>query len=162
MLTTSVNNSWTEKSWCAIVPHLVSPSSFVSPRVRWATGSSYCSPCRRSYESSEDPHGARNSIDRREEHAGERLVSHLRARWLAGRSFQGAKYGPEFLCDPRWWGDRPGTGGAGGSGRCRSDRGDEPDLTQAGGSVSQPGNRDGPSVSDNRGTELLCQSRRIV
>src|SRR5258708_10548114 len=113
MLSTSVNNSCTEKSWCAIVPHLVSPSSFVSPRVRWATGSSYCSPCRRSYESSEDPHGARNSIDRREEHAGERLVSHLRARWLAGRSCQGAKYGPEFLCEPRWGGAMTVPRGAG-------------------------------------------------
>src|SRR5260370_34972942 len=106
MLTTSVNNSWTEKSWCAIVPHLVSPSSFVSPRVRWATGSSYCSPCWRSYESSEDPHGARNSIDRREEHAGERLVSHLRARWLAASALSGGKIGTAFPLYPMRMGDR--------------------------------------------------------
>src|SRR5258706_7622212 len=116
MLTTSVNNSWPETSWCGIVPHSVSPSLSVSPRARCATGSSYCSLCRRLYESGKDAHGARDGLDSREEHAGGRLVPRLRAGWLACRSLQGAKYVPEFLCDPRWRGDRPGTGGAGGSG----------------------------------------------
>src|SRR5260221_3075867 len=116
MLTISVNSSWPEKCWSAIVPHLVSHSLFAWPRVLGATGSSYCSPCRRSYESSEDPHGARDGLDSREEHAGDGLVSYLRAGWLAGRSVQGTEYGPEFICDSKWRRRMPATGGARGRG----------------------------------------------
>src|SRR5436305_2759761 len=123
MHTTSVNNSWTEKSWCAIVPHSVSPSSFALPHALQATGSSYCPYCRRLYESGEDTHGTGDGLNSGEEHVGDRLVPHLRARRLAGRSIQGAEYGPEFVCDPGWRRDRPGTGGTGGSGRCRTHRG---------------------------------------
>src|SRR5258708_184476 len=162
MLTTSVNNSWTEKFWCAIVPHLVSPSSFVSLRARWATGSSYYSLCRRLDESGKDTHGAGDGLDSREEHAGDRLVPHLRARRLAGRSLQGAEYGPEFVCDPGWRRDRPGTGGTGGSGRCRTHRGDEPDLAQAGRRSSQSGDRSGPSTGCNGGAQLLSPSLQLV
>src|SRR5260370_41892491 len=101
MLTTSVNNSWTEKFWCAIVPHLVSPSSFVSLRARWATGSSYYSLCRRLDESGKDTHGAGDGLDSREEHAGDRLVPHLPARRLAGRGLQGAGKPPPIVRAPR-------------------------------------------------------------
>src|SRR5258708_30913369 len=139
MLTTSVNSSWPEKCWSAIVPHLVSHSLFAWPRVLGATGSSYCSLCRRSYELSENSHGARDGLDSREKHAGDRLVPRLRAGWLACRSVQGAEYGPEFLCDPSWWGDRPGPGSTGRSGGCRAHRGDETDLAQATGRGSQAG-----------------------
>src|SRR5215470_16576052 len=133
MLTTFVTSSWPETSWCATVPHSDSPSSFGSPHAPGATGNSCCSLCRRSYESSKDTHGAGNGLGGGEEHAGNGLVPHLRTGWLAGRSLQGAEYGAEFFRDPEWWRDRPGTGGAGGSSRCRTHRRNEPDLAQAGG-----------------------------
>src|SRR6266487_4340895 len=162
MLTTSVNNSWTEKSWCAIAPRSVSPSLFVSPHVRCVTGSSYCSLCRRLYESSKDTHGTGDGLNSGEEHAGDGLVPHLRARWLASRSVQGAEYGPEFVRDPGWRRDRPGTGGPGGSGGCRAHRGDESDLTQAGRPISQPGDRSGTSAGRHGGRELLSPSLRFI
>src|SRR5258708_33564293 len=161
VLTTSVNNSWTETSWCAIVPHLVSPSSFVSPRARWATGSSYYSLCRRLYESGKDTHGAGDGLHSGEEHAGDGLVPHIRARWLARCSIQGAEYGPEFLCDPGWRRDRPGTGSTGRSGRYRTHRGEEPDLAPAGRSSPPPSGRSGPSTGCNGGAQLLSPSLQL-
>src|SRR6266516_4119293 len=151
MLTTSVNSSWPEIYWCVMVPHSVSLSSCVSPHALWANGNSCCSLCGRSYESSKDAHGAGDGLHGREEYAGDGLVPHLCARWLAGRSFQGAEYGAEFICDTGGRRDRPGTGGTGGSGRRRTHRRNEPDLTQAGRSVSQPGDSSGPSAGRAEG-----------
>src|SRR5260221_12568274 len=88
-------------------------------------GNSYYSLCRRSYESSKDTHGAGNSLDSRQEHSGDRLMPHFRARWLAGRSLQGAEYGPLFVRDSWWRGDRSGSGGAGGSGGGMNNNKDE-------------------------------------
>src|SRR5258707_9183625 len=150
MLTTSVNNFWKETSWCGIVPHSVSPSLSVSPRARCATGSSYCSPCRRLDESGKDAHGAGDGLNSGEEHAGDGLVSHLRAGWLAGRSVQGAEYGPEFICDSKWWGDRPGTGGAGGSGGGGKETGGENPPTQNRGAAPPPGERCGARAMGRR------------
>src|SRR5258708_4514642 len=162
MLTTSVNNSWPETFWCGIVPHSVSPSLSVSPRARCATGSSYCSLCRRLYESGKDAHGAGDGLNSGEEHAGDGLVPYLRARRLARRSLQGAEYGPEFVRDPRWWRDRPGPGSTGRSGGCRTNHGDEPDLAQARGHGSQPGNRSGPTTGSDGGARLLWPSLQMV
>src|SRR6266699_662825 len=162
MLTTFVNSSWPETSWCATVPHSVSPSSFALPHALGANGNSCCSLCRRSYEFSENTHGTGNGLDGGEEHAGDGLVSHLRARWLAGRSLQGAEYGPELIRDPGWRRDRPGTGGTGGSGGYRTNRRNESDLTQAGRHVAQPGDRSGTSAGHDGGARLLSRSLQIV
>src|SRR6266849_1982905 len=162
MLTTFVNSSWPETYWCATAPHSDSPSSFALPHALGANGNNCCSLCRRSYESSKDTHGAGNGLNSREEYAGNGPVPHLRAGWLAGRSLQGAEYGAEFFRDPGWRRDRPGTGGAGGSSGCRTHRRDEPDLTQARGPVSQPGDRSGTSARNDGGAALLSPSLRIV
>src|SRR6266849_294994 len=86
-----------------MVLHSVSPSSFAPLRALEANGNSCCSLCRRSYESSQDAHGTGDGLNSWEEHPGDGLVPSLCTRRLAGRAIQGAKYGPEFICDPKWW-----------------------------------------------------------